>query len=827
MTQFFDAFISYGRADSKDFATKLQANLNEKGFRIWFDFHDIPLGVDFQNQIDDGIEKSHHFLFIISPHSVNSPYCLKEIELAVKYNKRIIPIFQVPEINRQTWQNRNPNGSDEEWEAYKLAGKHTSFQNMHPTVRKINWVNFRERIDDFEISLQGLIKIFGSHTDYVEQHTKFLIKALEWERNKKQTNYLLVGEEKQKAQAWLKIHFQDKQPPCLPNDLHSEYITESIKNGNNLMTQVLISYADQDREMMEKIRASLRRESITVWTNMTDIYPGENFEKSIKRGILKTDNIVYLLSPDSLKSTYCQQELDLALSWNKRIVPLLIGKVEETDLPSSLRNLQYIDLTDNLVEDDYLSDESELLKILQEDANYYNQHKILLTQALKWEQQNYNPSILLRGYNLRSAKTWLEVAEKRTQHPPTELQKKFITASLQQPPLESLDVFISYSRNDSDLARNLNDALQKQGKMTWFDQESIASGSDFQKEIEEGIKTCDNFLFILSPRSVNSPYCKQEVEYAASLNKRFVTLLYRELDPKDLHPELAKVQWIDFSGKEEDFNTKFEQLLITLDTDREYLRTHSKWLQRSLEWEKKNKNDDLLLRGSELSSAYKWSLAAEQEQKNPTLTTLQKEYIDRSKQVRNISLILKLLSTFAGIFTLTTISLGIYGFWITRNQDWVNSLKFSSDGKTIISASDHGDPHIWKSEDGTQVASLKGQTVAYSNDGKTIVSGNNDGMVKLWNQEGKLLKKLKGHKKSVKTVAFSPDGKRIVSGSDDKTAIIWSAEGELLHTLKGHTDSIIKVAFQPDSQTIATASDDKTIKLWNLEGKLLRTIKRN
>lgn len=60
--------------------------LTEQGLKIWFDQNDIPLGVDFQNQIDDGIEHAHNFLFIVAPHSVKSPYCLKEVELAIKRN---------------------------------------------------------------------------------------------------------------------------------------------------------------------------------------------------------------------------------------------------------------------------------------------------------------------------------------------------------------------------------------------------------------------------------------------------------------------------------------------------------------------------------------------------------------------------------------------------------------------------------------------------------------------------------------------------------------------------------------------------------------------
>ncbi|MEO1693513.1 MAG: toll/interleukin-1 receptor domain-containing protein, partial [Cyanobacteria bacterium J06631_6] len=172
---------------------------------------------------------------------------------------------------------------------------------------------------------------------------------------------MLTGEEKQKAQDWLKIRFTDEQPPCAPSDLHCEYITESIKNANNLMTQVMLSYADEDKATMEKIRNSLRREGITVWTNTTDIQTGKDFVDSFKRGIEKADNLVYLLSPNSIKSSYCQQELDLAVKYNKRIIPLLVHKTDEIELPYSLRNLQYIDLTDNIDETDYQLDESGLL----------------------------------------------------------------------------------------------------------------------------------------------------------------------------------------------------------------------------------------------------------------------------------------------------------------------------------------------------------------------------------------------------------------------------------------------------------------------------------
>ncbi|HEY9607076.1 MAG TPA: toll/interleukin-1 receptor domain-containing protein, partial [Allocoleopsis sp.] len=551
MKTLFDAFISYGRADSKAFATNLHKRLLEEGFKVWFDQNDIPLGVDFQNQIDDGIEQSHNFLFIIAPHSVKSPYCLKEIELAVKRHKRIIPLLHV-----------EPNDC---WD------------KMHPTIGKINWVYFREEQDNFDQSFAGLVSLIRKHADYVEQHTRFLVKALAWERNQKQTRYLLIGEERVQAESWLKVRFKNEQPPCIPTDLHCEYICESTKNANNLLTQVFLAYSDKDRAVLEKIGKSLMREGFTIWTNRTDIRTGTQFQTEIDRGIEGADNVIYLISPDSIQSKYCQDELTHALAHKKRIIPLLIEPTNLEEIPLQIQGLQFIDFTQYSDEESYHISVDKLLNQLKQDAYYYEQHKVLLVKALKWFRQNRNPSILLRGYNLQHAEAWLKVARQRQEHPPLPLHEEFIGESLSQPTDSSVEVFISYSRADSDFARKLNEALQIQGKTTWFDQESIASGTDFQQEIYRGIENSDNFLFIISPRSVNSPYCSDEVEYAQKLNKRFVTVLHRDVEPIELHPALAKVQWIDFNRHDGDLYANFSELVRTLDTDREHVRYHTKW----------------------------------------------------------------------------------------------------------------------------------------------------------------------------------------------------------------------------------------------------------
>ncbi|MEM9484486.1 MAG: TIR domain-containing protein [Cyanobacteria bacterium P01_F01_bin.116] len=626
-----DIFISYGRADSKQFAKYLNDRLVQRGYTVWFDFEAIPQGVDYQKQIDQGIQKADNFVFIISPHATNSPYCRREVEQAIALNKRLVPIMHVQEISRETWQQQEPNGSDADWEAYTTAGKHSCFTNLHPELAKINWnqVSFKEGVDDFERSFQALIEIFERQKDYVRHHTVLLNKAFEWEQNQKQTRYLLIGEERQQAESWLKTQFKVGQPPCLPTDLHCEFITESIKNANNLMTQVFLAHAEEDGSITQQLRHSLMRAGITTWIHYNDIEFATNFQTAMVRGVEEADNVVLVLSPYSLESAYCQQEIDLALALNKRLIVMTAGEVADEQVPVTIRHLQRIDLTDNLDEADYQKDESDLLRILKRDAVYYNEHKVLLAKARKWERQQRNPCILLRGYELQHAQAWLKLAQQYPNHGPIALQSEFIAESERQPSGMSLDVFVSYSRTDSDFARRLNDALQRQGKRTWFDQESIASGADFQQEIYRGIESSDHFLFILSPRSVKSPYCANEVEYAASLNKRIVTVLHRTVDIADLPPELAKVQWIDFQGNNRDFAANFQGLILTLDTDPEHLRFHTQLLMQAIAWNDRGHRESLLLRGDDLVEAEQWLVKASNKQPNPTV--LQGDYIAASR----------------------------------------------------------------------------------------------------------------------------------------------------------------------------------------------------
>ncbi len=166
------------------------------------------------------------------------------------------------------------------------------------------------------------------------------------------------------------------------------------------------------------------------------------------------------------------------------------------------------------------------------------------------------------------------------------------------------------------------------------------------------------------------------------------------------------------------------------------------------------------------------------------------------------------------------------------HTNWVRSLAFSPDGKTLASGSDDKTVMLWTTDTGQRLKTLEGHkervwSVAFSADGKTLASGSEDKTIRVWNiNTGKCLQTLERHTNWVRSVAFSPDGKTLASGSSDKTVILWDAtDGKYIRTLTGHTGRVRSVAFSPDGKILASGGDDNTVILWDVsEGKHLKTL---
>lgn len=107
--------------------------------------------------------------------------------------------------------------------------------------------------------------------------------------------------------------------------------------------KLFISYARVDKPYCVQIVELL--DAHDVWFDHR-IHAGQDWWKEIQQQIAACEGFVYLLSPESVTSEYCQKEFEIAHKANKYIFPVLIHP--EVEMPDSLKHIQYADLTKGL-----------------------------------------------------------------------------------------------------------------------------------------------------------------------------------------------------------------------------------------------------------------------------------------------------------------------------------------------------------------------------------------------------------------------------------------------------------------------------------------------
>lgn len=112
---------------------------------------------------------------------------------------------------------------------------------------------------------------------------------------------------------------------------------------------VFLSYSTKDEHIAEKIASGLQALDFRVWYAKWSIAPGEFIYQKIEDGLAQNDILLILLSPDSVKSRWVEQELNTALlrhlsGQNVAILPVIVDKCE---IPNALQNIKYIDLSED------------------------------------------------------------------------------------------------------------------------------------------------------------------------------------------------------------------------------------------------------------------------------------------------------------------------------------------------------------------------------------------------------------------------------------------------------------------------------------------------
>lgn len=379
-------------------------------------------------------------------------------------------------------------------------------------------------------------------------------------------------------------------------------------------------------------------------------------------------------------------------------------------------------------------------------------------------------------------------------------------------PADITDVFISYAEPDKEFARKLDGALREHNYSVWIDWADTPSGEDFGEGIARRLEAANNIIVVLSPAWVISPQCQTTIEFVLPLNKRFIPVVWRDVNPAEIPFGLGTLKPIYFRP-EDGFDRALAELFTAIDDDSDYINFHTRLLLQALQWSANGYDAHYLLRDEALQTALPW--LDQSEAHSPPLLELQTEYIMRSQE---LSETIAPDSAATEMFELAT-NLPFQG------QTGISSIAFSPDGQIIVSGSDDTTLRLWDRQGNAIGEPFVGHNehvygVAFSPDGQTILSGGYDFSLRLWNLNGQQIREIFADRDGyVVSLAFSRDGKTIVSGHATGTMQLWDLQGNpLRERWQAHQGDVFGIAVSPNGRTFASGGSDGTIRIWDWQG---------
>ena len=98
-------------------------------------------------------------------------------------------------------------------------------------------------------------------------------------------------------------------------------------------TRVFISYSRKDMALADRLEVALKARGLEVLIDREEIYAFEDWWGRIEELIGRADTVVFVLSPDAVKSEVTLKEVAHAASLNKRFAPIVCRPVEDGAVP--------------------------------------------------------------------------------------------------------------------------------------------------------------------------------------------------------------------------------------------------------------------------------------------------------------------------------------------------------------------------------------------------------------------------------------------------------------------------------------------------------------
>jgi hypothetical protein len=190
--------------------------------------------------------------------------------------------------------------------------------------------------------------------------------------------------------------------------------------------KIFISYSRRDSTaFVDELVLGLEDHGFAPILDRQDIKPGEPWEARLGGLIEQSDTVVFVVSPEAVKSERCEWEIDRTLALSKRLLPVIYKSRPNAELPPKLSKLQFIRFD---TASGVMRPLRELAEALRVDLQWIREHTRLGDLATRWDGRGRPESLLLRGDEVDTAKKWM-AARNATAPEVTDAQRAFITAS--------------------------------------------------------------------------------------------------------------------------------------------------------------------------------------------------------------------------------------------------------------------------------------------------------------------------------------------------------------------------------------------------------------
>ena len=573
------------------------------------------------------------------------------------------------------------------------------------------------------------------------------------------------------------------------------------------MIDVFISYSRRDKAFVRALCHSLQANGHQLWVDWEGIRSSEPWREEISQGIRDAKRMVYIVSPDTIASPYCDWEVDQAFELQKKVIPILCREVDISAVRQDVSALQFISFCG---EDDFPVALAKLEGAITADLEYDRIFAKLQQRAQEWLKRDRQDG-WLRGAELEDAELWLANSADKTP-PPSQLQRDYILASRRERQVE----------------------LERW--QTLYEQSEKRRIAAEHNEITAFCKSSDAFFALDRPLDALLEALQAGIRFQAAdwaenlpeLRAQVVGVLQQGL------------YWVRECNRLEGHNGTVRGVSVSADGERIVTASRDTTLrlwQRNGECLAILKGHTKLIRtvvfapdgqsfvsGGWDSTIRIWSREGEE-------IRVVQEHGDR---VLAIAFHPK-GTCFASASTDGTVKL-----W-TKEGELLISLDlrgieqrcvtFSPDGKTLASGGHNGQMHLWTMEDDetltplltVDIAPASLNTLCFTQDGSWIFAGGIDGWIRAWHCQRQQVHECYNQGHEIRVIKQICDRNILVSAGDGAILFIWQLNPlprettpllEIITTLAGHSGPVLDLDIAPTSQILLSAGGERVVRLW-------------